>query len=241
MKQFPKTEIFSFFSVVFGIIGMALQSWLFSTVDSSGLLSHSHIASILSFILLAVLVAVNALFLKNAKPDGAYDQLFPQSIVAAAGCWIAAIGMGASAFIPVATGYLRILVRVMGALSTLALGVAGYCRLQGRRPNCLVYAAVTLYLIFRTLAVCQVWSAEVQVQTYFFPLLATLYLLIAAYYRAALGADLKNCRQYLFFRQMALFCCLLSVVGGDGVFHITGAIWMATDFCTPDAVGKYAQ
>ena len=241
MKHVPKTEIFSLFSIVAGCAGMAMQTWLFSTADVHGLLDHGHISGILSYLLLAAVLTVSILSLKNTKSDGTYDSLFPRSIAAAVGCWIAAVGMGAASFIPVATGFLRILVRVFGALSTMALGYAGYCRFRGLRPNCLIYAAVAVYLIFRTLTFCQVWSADVQVQHFFFPLLGSLSLLMAAYYRAALGADLKNCREYLFFRQLALFCCLLSLAGGDRLFFFSGAVWMATDFCIPSAAGKYTR
>ena len=220
---------------------MAMQGWLFSTANDHGLLNQGHISAILSYLLLATVVFLQFLFLKNIKSDGEYNSLFPRSVFSAVGCWIAAVGLGAASYIPVATGFLRIFVRVFGALSALALGYAGYCRFRGERPNCLVYAAVAVYLIFRTLTFCQIWSADVQVQHFFFPLLGSLSLLMAAYYRSALGADLKNCRQYLFFRQLALFCCLLSVAGGDRLFFLAAAVWMATDFCIPTAAGKYAS
>ena len=240
MKQFPKTEVYSFFSIIAGIAGMALQSWMFSTADSHGLLLHGHISEILSYLLLAGIAAAAFLFLKNLKPDGGYAQLFPQSGVAAVGSFLAAAGILFSAFTPAAVGILRIAVRALGVIAGLALAMGGYARLQGKRPNCLLYAAVSVYLIFRTLAFCQGWSAEVQVQSFFFPLLAHLFLLLAAYYRAALAAEMKNCRQYFLFRQLALVCCVMSLASGDRVFFLAGAVWMATDFCIPESSGKYA-
>ena len=178
MKRFPKTEIFSLCSIILGIIGMAMQSWMFSTADSHGLLLHGHISEILSFLLLAIFIAVNFLFLKNFKADGAYGHLFPQSPVAAFGSILAALGIGISAFTPAVTGVLQLAVKILGVAAAASLGYAGYCRLQGKRPNCLLHGVVALFLIFRTLAFCQKWSAEVQVQIYFFPLLASVSLLI---------------------------------------------------------------
>ncbi len=241
MKPFSKSEFFSLFSIILGIVGLALQSWMFSTADSQGLLLHGHISEILSFILLALFVAVDFLFLQNTKPAGEYDHLFPKSALAGAGSLLAAAGIGLSAFTPEIMGVLQPVVRISGIAGALALGYAGCCRLRGKQPNCLLYAVVALFAIFRTLAFCQKWSAEVQVQTFFFPLLGSVSLLITAYYRAALGANLKNCRQYLFFRQLALFCCLMSLAGGETLFYLAGAVWMATDFCNPDHFGKYAQ
>ena len=240
MKQFPKTEVYSFFSIIAGIAGMALQSWMFSTADSHGLLLHGHISEVLSYLLLAGIVAAAFLFLKNVKSDGGYDQLFPQSGVAAVGSFLAAAGILYSAFTPAAVGILRIAVRALGVIAGLGLALGGYARMEGKRAHCLLYAAMSVYLIFRTLAFCQGWSAEVQVQTYFFPLMAHLFLLLAAYYRAALAADLKNCRQYFLFRQLALVCCVMSLASGDRIFFLAGAVWMATDFCIPESSGKYA-
>ena len=241
MKQVPKMEIFSLFSVITGAVGFAMQSWLFSAVDNKGLLPSNHISAVISFLLLAAVVAANILFLRNFKPAGEYDHLFPKSAVSGVGSILAALGFGISAMLPVVSPVLRILVRVFGFISVAGLAFGGYCRLQGKRPDCLIYGGVSLFLIIRTLIFCQLWSAQVQVQIFFFPLLASLSLLMAAYYRAAMGANLKNCRQYLFFRQLALFCCLVSIAGGDRLFYLSGAIWMATDYCAPDAFGKYAQ
>ena len=79
MKQFPKTEVYSFFSIIAGIAGMALQSWMFSTVDNQSLILRGHISEILSYLLLAGIAAVSFPFLKNSKSNGQYAQLFPQS------------------------------------------------------------------------------------------------------------------------------------------------------------------
>ena len=240
MKQVFKTEVYALFSIIAGFGGMALQSWMFSTVDNQGLLLRGHISEVLSYLLLAVVAAVSFLVLKNLKSDGEYAQLFPRSVVAAVGSFLAAAGILFSAFTPAAMGILRIAVRALGIIAGLALALGGYARFQGKRPNCLLYAAVAVFLIFRTLAFCQRWSAEIQVQTYFFPLMAHLFLLLAAYCRAALAADLKNCRQYFLFRQLALACCLISLASGDQIFFLAGAMWMATDFYIPESSGKYA-
>ena len=72
-----------------------------------------------------------------------------------------------------------------------------------------------------------------QADTYFFPLLAELFLLIYAYHRATLRFDPKSSRGYLFFRQLACFCCLLAAAGDQGIFYLAGAVWTATDCCIP--------
>lgn len=240
MKRFPKAELFSLFSIIFGIMGLALQNWLFSAADRQGLLPRDHIAEILSFVLLGIVAVVNYIFLRIVQPSREYSQIFPQSSIAAIGCFLSAAGLLYSTFTTEIGGVLRLLVYLFGILSGLALGFSGYCRLRGQLPNCLLYAVIAVFLIFRTLAFCQVWSAEVQVQLFVFPVLSSLSLLLTAYFRAALGADMGNCRHYLFFRQLALFCCLMSATGEHWPFFLSCAIWLAADFCAPAFVGKYA-
>lgn len=241
MKQFPKTELMSVVSVVFGIVGLVMQNWLCKSADFQGLLIPGHFATGLSIVLLLVVAAGNLLILEDVKTGGEYARLFPKSIAAAVGSFIGAAGILFSAFSFVGNGILPLLVTGLGILSAIALGYAGYCRLVGKPSSSLLFAAMAVFLIFRTLASCQVWTAEVQVQTFLFPLLAHLSLLLATYYRAALGADLKNCRQYMFFRQIAAFCCLLSSVWGEPVFFLSCAILLVTDFCEPEFYGKYAN
>ena len=162
------------------------------------------------------------------------------SIPSFIGFLLAAIGLLFSSLTITASGVILIAIYVLGILSGFALAYAGYCRLRGEPTNCLLFAVIAAYMIFRTLAACQTWSSEVQVQYYVFPLLANLTLLLAAFYRAAIGADMGNCRRYLLFRNVAVFCCMLSIVSGDWLFFLAGAVWMITDFCDPFLYGKYA-
>ena len=240
MKQIPKTELFSLFSVILGLVGLALQSWLFSTADADGLLIHGHIAGILCLMLLGVVFLINHFGLKDVRPDGEQERLFPKSIFSAVGCFVAALGFLLSSLTIAAEGALLLVIYVFGILSGFAIAYAGFCRLQGQSAHSLLFVVVAVYLVFRTLAACQVWSAEVQVQHYVFPLLANLSLLITAYYRAAIHANMGNCRRYLLFRNVALFCCLLGAMDGDWVFYLSGALWTAVDFCAPVHYGKYA-
>ena len=241
MKQFPKTEVYSIFSILAGLAGIAMQSWLLTTVDHKGLLTRNHISAIISFLLLAAIVVVNILFLKKQKSAEGYKQMFPNSLVSGVGSFLAAVGFLFATLSANTNGLLEILVKVFGFLSVIALAFAGYCRLMKKRPNCLLYAVVAVFLILRTLVYCQGWSAEIQVERYFFPLLGSLCLLLAAYYRAALVIGTEDWRRYQFFRQIAIYSCLLSVVTGDTLFFLAGALWMTTDYCIPTAAEDPAE
>ena len=222
--------IFPWFALFTGIIGLALQSWLFSSVDGRGLLPSDHGATVISLLLLAATLGRSLLVLNKTAPATAYDALFPRSSLAAAGIAIAATGMLISAFFTPATGILGLLTPICGALAGGALLITAYCRFQGLQPHCLLHSAVAVFFIVRTMACCQGWGSEPQLQLYLFPLLASFFLLIAAYYRAELNVRQKNNRRYAFFSQGALMCCLSSAIHSQGLFYLSAALWLAADF-----------
>lgn len=240
MSRSSKVKIFPWIPLFAGIVGGVLQYWQLSQVDKQGLLPQNHISQILSYVLLAIVVIVCWFGVQNLAPAKTYRELFPPSKIAAIGGLIGAAGLGGAAFFLPAVGILRYVILVCGLLGAGALVVISCCRFEGGQPNSLLRSVVIVYLIFRTIGACQIWSAKPQWQLYVFPLLASLFLLLACYYRAVLDLQVGNSRRYLFFCQVALFCCCLSVPGEDWLFYLSAGIWLATDFCTPPSCGKYA-
>jgi hypothetical protein len=190
-----------------------------------------HFAGILSLVLLLLTMGLTAWKLHRARPSQAYRHLFPPSTLAAAGTALGAAGLGISAFMIEATGMLGILLPLLGIASIGALLYTSYCRLIGLRPNGLLHGIVAWYLIFRMLTNCRIWGAEPQVQIYLFPMLGSLFLLLACFYRAEADVMAGDYRKYLFFGQAALFCCLMCLPGDDWLFYLSAAIWLATDYC----------
>lgn len=230
MNDSSRWGIFPWFTLFTGVIGLALQSWLYSSVDGQGLLPSFHPASILSLLLLAATLGACLFVISKTATATSYGALFPRSAPAAAGIAISAIGMVFSAFSMPASGILKLLMPICGALAGGALLVTAYCRFHGLRPHCLLHSAVAVFFIVRTMACCQSWGAEPQLQLYLFPLLAALFLLIAAYYRAELDILPKNSLRYLFFSQGALMCCLSSGTHSQGLFYLSATLWLAADF-----------
>ena len=238
MKNFLRRIVFPWFAILTGVIGLALQSWLLSSVGDRGLLPSPHIASSVCLLMLAATLEICLLAILKISPATDYAELFPRSPIAAAGTAIAAMGMLISAFFAPASGLLRLLTPIFGVLAGGALLVCAYCRFQGLRPNCLLHGAVAVFFIVRTMACCQTWGSEPQLQTYFFPLLASLLLLIASYYRAELDILEKNSRLYAFFSQGALMCCLASASHTQGLFYLSAALWLAADFFVLPPAGQ---
>ena len=230
MKDSLRRIAFPWFAILAGVIGLALQSWLLSSAGDRGLLPSPHVATSVCLLLLAATLEVCLLAILKVSPTDNYTELFPQSPVAAAGTAIAAIGMLLSAFSMPASGILKLLTPITGILAGICLLVTAYYRFKGLQPNCLFHSAVAVFFIIRTMACCQSWGSEPQLQTYLFPLLAALLLLIASYYRAELDVMSKSTRWYIFFSQGALMCCLSSGAHNQGIFYLSAALWLATDY-----------
>ena len=229
--------IFPWFTVIEGMAGFFMQCWLFSSLDSNGLLPPHHIAGILSFVLLALTLLI-CWFGSRDEQDLCPDRLFFSSAAAAVGIGLSAVGMAFSAITAGGKGILQLLSFGSGILAAAALGYIALCRAKKFHADAMLHSIVTIYLILRTMANCSAWSAEPQFQLYFFPLIACITMMIASYYRAALALGVEHSKKYVFFSQAALFCCLLCCRGEDWVFYLSGALWLTFDCPAPSTVPK---
>ncbi len=231
MKNSSNPGLFPWFPILTGTLGLALRFWLLSTTDLRGLLPEEHPAKALTFVLLAITLAVCFIGVRRAAPSDKHSRLFPASHVAALGTMLGAVGMGFCAFTLPIVGFLSYVVPVCGILAAGALLFIAYCRLQDLRPSFALRGIVCVYLLFRTMACCRDWSTEPQLQLYFFELMASVFLLMACYFRTALDMGTGDYRQYVFCSQAAIFCCCMSLTDKDWLFFLSAGIWMAADYC----------
>ncbi len=230
MGNSSKTNLFPWITLLAGAVGLAMRVVLLSMTDSKGLLPGNHIAGILS-IVLAILVLGGILLVARRAGDGEdYAGLFPASKISAVGSAIGAVGMGVSGFFLSVDGALAVLSAVLGVLCAAALIAAAYCRYRKLQPNGLLFCVAAAYMIMRTMACCRVWGAEPQLQMYLFQLLASLFLLLAMYYRAELTGSVKHYRRFVFFSQAALLCCCMCLAGQDRLFYLSAGLWLASDY-----------
>ncbi len=245
MTVFRKKYIFPLTTLAAGVGGLLLRNWLF-TAGQEGLLPEGHISKILLMLLLAGVLVVCLWAAKRMDVSADYARMFPKSTLAGVGIALGAVGMGWSGLTAEAAGVLRLLLPVLAVLGAGALLLGAYCRIRGRKPHCFFYGIFTVYLIIYALVRCRAWGREPQLQMYLFPLLGLLLLSIAGYYRAEIINRAGNCRRYVFFAQAALFCCCVSLRGEEWLFYLSGAVWVAADYCSlssrsvmalPEAVG----
>ena len=231
MKRFSRLDLFPWLPLAMGLIGIYLRCLLFDAADPDGMLPIGHPADSLCYLLLAAALALCFFLIWPLSPAEKSTQLFPDSRIAAIGGILGAVGIGCSAFFADKNNALFLFVIILGTISAICLGVAAYLRLHGIHHNCLLHAIPAVYFMVRTIAFCQKWGTEPQLQLYFFNILASLFILIACYYRAELDVRNESCKKYLFFSQAALFCCCMCLNGTDWLFYLSAILWLATDRC----------
>ena len=218
-----------------GLVGFGLRLWLQLTgIDFLGLYVDGHPATTLLFVLTALTLPVLILC---ALPLGGrlpYRKLFPSSLPNALGCIVA----GADIFITDLYELLQrsdvvtIVTFLVGVPAAVGLFFCGFRRMQEKRAaflwRCLIVAYFTLHLLSQYRS----WSSEPQLMEFFFPLLASVFLMISSYFRAVLEVEQKSRRWFVFTNQAALFCCFLSVISEGGLFYLPMGIWAATELCS---------
>ena len=229
MNHLTKKGIYPWFSIIGGLVGLALQIWLFSTADANELLCRYHFAAIASLVLLVAVVAFN-IVMSRKETNFSRERLENASAPAAIGIAVSAVGFLVASFTPVGSGFLYKLLPISGVLAAIAMLYIAYNRSKGVRVNMLLYCLVVLFLIVRTMTACSLWSAEPQLMQFFFPLMACVFLLVAAYYRAELALETKHCHRYIFASQTALFCCCMSCRGSNWLFFLSAVVWLLADF-----------
>lgn len=218
-----------------GVVGFLLQLILFTLgMDDKGLLIAHHPAGIASFILFALVIGALFWFIRPLHPITKYSRLFPASILSGVGCALGAVGILVTVFRLIAAnrGLLNIVVLVLGILAAAAFGFLAYHRITGKQPTFVLQLAVTVFLMLYLITQYQAWSAEPQLQQYFFCFLAVVFLMLTAYHGTLLDARKSGRRWYVFCNQAAVFCCCMSLTGKNWPFYLTMAFWAATNLCS---------
>lgn len=230
--------------LILGVVGLLLQLWLLSTMDKeTGLLASGHPAPVLLLLLTIGVLALLVLVCKRlGKGNPRYDRLFPPSQPGAIGALAGAVGilLGAVSALFGGGGFLGILTGVSGILAAVCLVLLSHYRLNGHRPSFLLRGLASVHLLLRLVCCYRGWSAEPQMGLYCFPLLASVFLTLAAFHRTCFDVGMGKRQQYVFFDLGAVFFCILAVPGGDWLFYLTAGVWMFTELCTLRPVKKRA-
>ena len=229
-----KPRILPYIGLTAGILALAARTWLFTTgIDERGLLSTTHPANTITYFLTAAVMALLFLTVRPLKETPPYTKLFKRSIPACIGSVAAAVGILFTTFTEFrqSSGLITLVACLLGVLAALSLVLTGIFRALCLRPAYYFHAAVTAYFMMHILSQYQNWNIEPQLQRYLPQLLASVFLMLAAYQRTALDADAGNVRNFLFFQYGALFFSCLAIGSTTPVFYFSMAIWTATVHC----------
>ena len=235
MKKFLFPAQARVYALGAGVLGFFLQVWLLKAgIDQNGLFRTGHTAGILLFILTPLVLAALYLCLRELDGVPVYKKMFPRCVPYAVGCFVAAAGILAADLVELAVRVdrLSILSCIAGFAAAASLVFLGSCNLRRKRPAPLFHGCVTVYLMLHLVSQYRFWSAEPQLQAYFFQLMASVFLMICAYHRTAVDCSRNNRRLYLFFNYGALFFCCLAVPGRDWLFYLSMALWTGTCACS---------
>lgn len=205
-----------------------------SGVDAQGLLPERSPFLIALLLLSAGVMLLLFLGTRSLKDRRSYKSLFPPSIPALVGCILGGIGMAihsVTTLMDPVSGIATV-AGALGCLSAVLLIFTGLFRYMALRPHYLFHGMITIALILHLIACYQQWNTLPQLQRFLFPLLASVFLMLTAYHRAALDGDCGSRRSFLFFSLSAGFFCALAVPGPDWYFYLGMAVWSFTGICS---------
>lgn len=224
MKHPFRSHILPLFPLAAGMVGLLLRVWLFSTIDEKGLLPVTHFADTALYILTAITLAVLFLLSRNLKPRPvrkSFSRLF-----AVLGCLLGGIGM-------ILTGLshqnarfsgIAVVACIAGGLVLLTMAVLKY--FKKTIPYGLP-AVLTVSFMLDTIAQCQIWGSASQLQEYFFPLMASVFLVLSAYHITLRAAGTGKPKLLVFFTQSALFFCCTCLNTSRWFLYLGLLFWAA--------------
>ncbi len=217
-----------------GMVGMLLRLWyLLGGIDAAGLPIEGHIADILLTVLTVAVVAVIFLATWRLSQASKYSFNFPPSLAGCIGAIAAAVGAVWQAISVFPGGdWLSVITGVLGLLAAVCLVFLGLYRLKGLRPTVLFHFTVCLFFALCLILQYRQWSGVAMIQSYSYPLLATVCLMLSCYQDAMFAASTGARRTHAFFHLAALYFCCISLVGDHSPFlYLTASVWMFTDLC----------
>ena len=121
---------------------------------------------------------------------------------------------------------------VLNLAGGLIMFFMAFLKFRGKKLPYWLPALLTAVLMVVTVSQCQVWGAESQLQAYFFPLLASIFLILTAYQKTALLVRGNNRSLLAFFSQSAAFFCCLSFNSFHKYFYCGLFLWAALQIFT---------
>lgn len=242
MKNLLKSENLPAVTAGLGGIALVLRKLLYIfAVDEKGLLiTHHPLETLLTIVSAAALLYIVA---SVWMLDGSnrYRDNFSADAASALGHVAAAAGIVLTMMTrqPMMANYLGRIWKLLGFVAPVCLLLAGYARLQGKRPFFVLHLLPCIFLVFHIVNHYQHWSGNPQFQDYLFTLFGTMALMFFAFYNAAFDVGSGRRRMQLGMGLVAVYLCMAELAQSLYPWLYLGAIvWILTSLCSLTPVPK---
>lgn len=233
MKLPFNTKQLPLITLAAGGVGMVLRICYLASRDSKGLLPAFHPADAICYVIFAIALALIFLCTRQLPNQRKFHNLFPASIQRCVGCGIGAVTiLFSSLYDLIHNTALSLPAMILGVLAAASLLLLAFCRYNGSRPSAFLLLPPVVYLMFHAVIQARLWSSETQASVIFFPFLASIFLLLQAYFLASLTVHQKGLRAYVFFNQATLLLCCISFSCDSRLFYMGMAAWVGLDLCS---------
>lgn len=242
MKKLLKPNNLPVITAGLGGIALVLRKLLYAFAeDERGLLVAHHPLEIL--LTIVSVVAIGNILISVWKLDGSnrYRDNFSPSMTAALGHVAAAAGIALTLMTrqPMMANYLGTVWKTLGFLAPVCLLLAGYCRLQGKRPFFVLHLLPCIFLVFHIVNHYQYWSGNPQFQDYMFTLFGNMALMFFAFYHAAFDVGSGRRRMHLGMGLVAVYLCMAELARTLYPWlYLGGILWILTSLCNLNPVPK---
>lgn len=230
--------------LLLGAVGMVLRWLLYATaLDARQLLPSFHPLAVCLWLLTAAALLYITVCVWKLNGDGAYENNFFPSPLAAGGQAAAAIGIlvtmlhdapALQALLgTMLPGFLPVLWQILGFLSVPCLLIGAYCRLKGKKPYFLLHVVPCLFFVLQVVVHYRLWNSKPQLMSYFFTLFGAAAMALFAMYTVLFEVDIPRRRMQLGMGLAAVYFCTVSLSDMRDLWLYLGAIaWAATGLCT---------
>ena len=217
-----------------GLILMCLRGLLYRWyVDGTGLLEPGTALEWGVYLLTAAALGIFALAARKQVQTVCVPK------IAALGQIVGALGLGITAgcFTGELGGALGMLWRVLGIAAAACLVWAAVCTMKGRNAGFFPQLVPCLFWVVHLLDNYRGWSGHPQLQSYVFPLLASMAVTLLSYYTAAQTVSLGKPRMKKFCALAGGCLCLTAVLPGSAktqILYFTTGLWALSCLYAPD-------
>lgn len=217
-----------------GFVGLCLRALLYRIgFDEKGILSASHPLHMICLVLtaaMAVYLAFRAVTSKSRTE--AFRPRIRCLLGILGGYFLLIHGLTLGRELSGLLSFVRCGLALLGAAAIIA---AVLPFLKDRQFHMVCHGLICVSFAVDMLCRYQVWSGNPQLPDYCFHVLACVSLSLCSYHRLAIDTGLAKPRVHKFCCLMAIFLCMLSIIGPEGwEFYLGGAFWAAVCLDVPE-------